>query len=88
MRITIKQKESVQPKPITLKNLKPGTVVILQNSIIALVIMGVYNESRELVLLAHFKDGAGDWFSVPGGWDDAPITKIIGKITEIIVEPV
>jgi len=88
MRITIKQKESVQSKPIQLQDLEPGTIVVVGGGPTGLVIMGMYDESRELVLLTHFKDGTGDWFSVPGGWDDSPITKIIGKITEIIVEPI
>lgn len=88
MRITIKQKESVQLKSIELKDLEPGTVVIVNGGPTGLVIMGMNTKDRELMLLTHFKDGTGDWFTVPGGWDDSPITEVIGKITEIIVESI
>lgn len=88
MRITVKKKELIQPKSIELKDLEPGTVVVVGGGPTGLVIMGMYNESKELMLLTHFKDGIDDWFSVPGGWNDSPITKVIGKITEIIVGPI
>lgn len=88
MRITIKEKEQVKSKSMKLEDLKPGTVVVVGGGPTGLVIMGMEDKNRELILLTHFKDGTGGWFSVPGGWNDSPITKIIGKITEIIVEPI
>ena len=88
MRITIKEKEQVKSEPLELKDLEPGTVVVVGGGPTGLVVMGMGDKDRELILLAHFKDGTDSWFSVPGDWDDSPITKVLGKITEIVVEPI
>lgn len=87
MRITIKKQTQIE-KPIRLQNLEPGTVVVIQNGPTAFVIEGMERKNRELTMLTHNSDGTDGWFSVPGGWKSAPITKILGKITEIIVEPI
>lgn len=88
MRITIKQKEPIQPKLFNLQTLEPGTVVTLLNGPTALVVEGMERKNRELIMLTHNGDGTDGWFSVPGGWNGKPITKVFGKIVEIIVEPI
>ncbi|KKN71242.1 hypothetical protein LCGC14_0422850 [marine sediment metagenome] len=85
MKITIKKPIQLRIKEIKLQNLKPGTVVQLDSSVKAIVIEKVNDAGNTLMLLTN---NDAWWFSEAGGWGDEPITRVLGKITEIIVESV
>jgi len=90
MRITIKEKKSIQSKPVKLQDLKPGTIIQfdISQSPTGLVISGD-KDGNDIALLCHDHDtDDGDWFQIAMGWKTMPIAKVLGKLTEIIVEPV
>lgn len=83
MKITIKEKRQRKESKISLQDLEPGTIVDL-GSVKGLVITTVGDVDKDIVLLTNCNDG---WFSASGDWKNAPIKKILGKLTEIIVDP-
>ena len=89
MRITIKEKRSVQSKPINLEDLEPGMVIQfgIDKSPIGLVISDGKG-GNDIVLLCHYADDDNGWFQIAMGWKTMPIVKILGKLTEIVVESV
>ena len=90
MKITVKEIVRKQEE-IKLENLKPGTVISFNDrGPIGLVVMGMGNMERDLILLTHLNDDDDpdwEWFSVAGGWKKFPIKKILGKLIEIVVDP-
>ena len=89
MKITIKEKEQVQSKTFSLINLEPGTIIqfAIANSPIGLVISNGTG-GKDIVLLYHNVEVEDDWFEIAVGWKTMPITKVLGKLTEIVVEPI
>jgi len=87
MKITIKEKEQVQSKTFSLINLEPGTIIqfAIANSPIGLVISNGTG-GKDIVLLCHTV--GDDWFEIARGWKTMPIAKVLGKLTEIVVEPI
>lgn len=86
MKITIKQKELVQPEPIKLQDLEPGTVISFGKDEPIGLIVGSCNK-KEIVLLA-FYEGSESWCGLADGYKEYPIKRVLGKLTEIIVEPI
>ena len=85
MRIIIREPIQSGTEEIKLQNLKPGTVIQLDSSVKAIVIEKVNDAGNTLMLLTNTTDW---WFSEAGGWEDEPIQRVLGKITEIVVEPI
>jgi hypothetical protein len=84
MKITIKESAQKQ-KEIKLENLEPGTIIGFgEDHPIGLVVDKI-NGKKEIVLLVYC-DGS-NWFEIMKGYKTYPIKKILGKITEIIVDP-
>jgi hypothetical protein len=84
MKITIK--ESVQKqKKIKLEELEPGTIIEFDviDSPSGLVFDST--KGKEILLLTLAPDIP--WFEIAMGWKTMPIRKILGKLTEIVVDP-
>jgi len=82
MKVTVKQKPKKKEK-VKFENIEIGQVFKYQSGIIALKLA-----DDESVLLKHF---SGDnWFKIAAGfylnYKKEPIKKILGTLTEIIVE--
>ena len=90
MRITVKEKEQVELKTFNLVDLEPGTIIqfAISDSPVGLVISNGMGDNN-IVLLCHYADKVNnDWFEIARGWKTMPITKILGKLTGITVEPI
>ena len=87
MRIIIKEKKSVQLKTFSFVDLEPGTVIqfAIFDSPTGLVISNG-TDGKDIVLLCHIPEH--DWFEIARGWKTMPIAKVLGKLTEIVVEPI
>ena len=87
MKVTIKK--STEPKQLLrLEDIEFGSIIEFDtnDSPIGLVISSI-DDSRDIALLKHSIDGL-DWFQLAAGWKTQPIKRILGKLTEIIVEPI
>ncbi len=91
MKITIKEEKTRPNQPLRLEDIEPGSIIEfdIDHSPIGLVISKV-GGGREIVLLCHKFDNDDDnaWFQLAAGWKKYPIRKVLGKLTEIVVEPV
>ena len=81
MKITVQQKKKVAKK-IDWKTLPSGTVVEFDNGKQAIVYQEYTTTMKPALLLL----GAGVYWEQAKGYLDRTVTKIIGTITEIIVE--
>jgi len=80
MKITVISKEKPELKEIPYDEIKPGMVYRIKGGIVVLKL------TDEQAVLLH--GVGGDWFTLADGYKDDPATKILGKLTEIIVKEV
>ena len=87
MKITIKGNEKVEPK-ITVEDVEPGYVFeILNSGPLSGGCVQALKLKHDKVVLLNFSDGS-DWFEIfdDKSWINSPV-KILGKVTEIVVDP-
>ena len=91
MKITIKENVTELKQILKLEDIMPGSIIEfdISNSPVGLVVSTVSGEN-DIVLLAHlFSNGHfEDWFQLAAGWKKQPIKRILGRLTEIIVESI
>ena len=88
MKITIEEKKEQVQSEIRLQDLKLGTVINFGDSRrpCGLIVEDSKTGRKEIVLLTH--GGGGDWLIIANGFRDSSIKNVLGKLTEIIVEPI
>ena len=85
MRITVKEKQDQDQDKnmnVPFKEIPAGYVYIAGNNYGPAALKLEHNEA---VLLSFCEHGI-DWFSMARGYKNEPVYKILGKLTEIIVE--
>ena len=88
MRITIEEKKSVQSEKIKLQDLELGTVINFGDTQRphGLIVEDSRTGRKEIILLTH--GSGGEWLIIANGFRDSLIKNVLGKLTEIIVEPI
>ena len=81
MKITINKKEEKQ-KPINWQKLPTGTVIEFDDKVRAVVFSSVI---KCKLLLLTYSDG-GDWFELADDYEDYTVVKVLGTISEIVVD--
>jgi len=83
MKVTVKPKQTEKRQEIPFDEIPVGYVYVAKYSggPIALKL-----KDKQAVLLSH--GSSEDWFYVAEGFKDEPAYKILGKLTEVIVEGV
>ena len=87
MKITIKENKKVESK-ITIKDIEPGYVfeILESGSVTHDYVKALKLENDEVVLLTYCS--GRNWLEIREDetWENSPV-KILGKLTEIIVDP-
>ncbi len=82
IKVTVNEKPPVKPEPIKWKDLSPGTVVEFGDGMIGLVYDGSCSKDAGMVFF-NVDDGE---LIIAEGYLDSEIIKVLGTLTEIIVE--
>jgi len=81
MKVTVKPKQTEKSREIPFDEIPPRSVYKISNEVVLLKV----NAENAVILVGH--EGC-DYFSMAGGYKTYPAVKILGKLTEVIVEEV
>ena len=81
-------KVTINKKDIDIQELKSGTVVELANGVRAIVYYDTKHDNRNELLLISYEDVLSTGLDTDKAYSKGhPIVKVLGKVSEIIVEP-
>jgi len=84
MKVTVKSKEKKESHGIPFDEIPVGYVYVALYSDGPIALKLCDNEA----VLLGYSDNDSDWFSIASGFKDEPASKILGKLTEIVIEEV